>query len=218
MVGCERRMKDIVIVGKGGFAKETKWIIDRINYQTLKWNFLGYVDRTVGEVDVIGDDRYILNIKKQLSIVLAIGDPKIRNNIYLKYKQNKFLEFPNLIDPSVKMSESAYLGEGNIICADSIMTVDVSLGNFNIINLDCTIGHDVKIGDFNTINPGSNISGNVVFKDFIEIGTGSKIIQGITIEKGVIAGAGSVIISDVPAEATVVGVPAKVIKYHEKDK
>ena len=55
-------------------------------------------------------------------------------------------------------------------------------------------------------------------KDFIEIGTGTKIIQGITIEEKVISGAGSVIISDVPAETTVVGVLAKVIKYHEKDK
>ncbi|MDE6847496.1 MAG: hypothetical protein K2J99_17250 [Lachnospiraceae bacterium] len=55
-------------------------------------------------------------------------------------------------------------------------------------------------------------------KDFIEIGTGIKVIQGITIEEKVIAGAGFVIISDVPAETTVVGVPAKVIKYHKKGK
>lgn len=210
-------MKDIVIVGKGGFAKETKWIIDRINHNSATWNFLGYIDKTVDEADVIGDDNYILNINKKLSVVLAIGNPMVRNNIYLMYKENKYLEFPNLIDPSVKMSESVYLGEGNIICADNIMTVDISLGSYNIINLGCTVGHDVRIGNFNTINPGSNISGNAVLKDFIEIGTGAKIIQGITIEEGVIAGAGSVIISDIPAETTVVGVPAKIIKYHEKD-
>lgn len=211
-------MKDIVIVGKGGFAKETKWIIDRINHKTMKWNFLGYIDKTAGEVGIIGDDRFILNINEKLSVVLAIGNPGVRNDIYLKYRQNKFLEFPNIIDPSVKMSERVNLGEGNIICADNIMTVDVSLGSFNIINLGCTVGHDVRIGDFNTVNPCTNISGNVIMKEFIEIGTGAKIIQGITIEKGVIAGAGSVIISDIPAETTIVGVPAKVIKNHERDK
>ncbi len=211
-------MKDIVIVGKGGFAKEAKWIIDRINCNATKWNFLGYIDKTVDGDDVIGDDKYILNLKKTLSVVLAIGNSKIRNNIYLEYKKNKFLEFPNLIDPSVKMSEYINLGEGNIICANSIMTVDISLGNFNIVNLNCTVGHDVRIRNFNTINPGTNISGNVVLRDYIEIGTGSKIIQGITIEKGVITGAGSVIISDIPAETTVVGIPGKIIKYHEKDR
>lgn len=211
-------MRDIVIVGKGGFAKETKWIIDRINLNTKKWNFLGYIDKAADEVGVIGDDSYILNIKKKLSVVLAIGNPGIRNKIYLSYKRNRFLEFPNIMDPSVKMSERVCLGEGNIIGADNIMTVDISLGSFNIINLGCTVGHDVRIGNFNTINPGSNISGNVVLENFIEIGTGSKIIQGITIKEGVVAGAGSVIISDIPAETTIVGVPAKVIKYHEKDK
>ncbi len=210
-------MRDIVIIGKGGFAKEAKWIIDRINYNNQKWNFLGYVDKTADEPGVIGDDKYILNIKKKLSVVLAIGDPKVRNRIYLEYKKNKLLEFPNIIDPSVKMSERINLGKGNIICADNIMTVDISLGDFNIINLSCTVGHDVVIGNFTTINPGTNISGNVVLKDYIEIGTGTKIIQGITIEKGAITGAGSVIISDIPAETTVVGIPAKIIKYHEKD-
>ena len=56
-----------------------------------------------------------------------------------------------------------------------------------------------------------------MLKDYTEIGTGTKIIQGITIEQGVITGAGSVITSDIPAQTTVVGVPAKIIKYHEKE-
>lgn len=38
-------MKDIVIVGMGGFAKEAKWIIDRINNTDGKWNFCGYIDK-----------------------------------------------------------------------------------------------------------------------------------------------------------------------------
>ena len=211
-------MRDLVIIGKGGFARETKWIIDRINDHTNEWNFLGYIDKSTDEIDVIGDDGYILNMKRKLAVVLAIANPAIRNNIYLKYKKNKFLDFPNIIDPSVKMSERVCLGKGNIICVGDIMTVDISIGSFNIINDGCTIGHDVRFGDFNTVNPGSNISGNVVLKDFVEIGTGVKIIQGITIEEGVIAGAGSVIISDIPAETTVVGVPAKIIKYHEQGK
>lgn len=49
-------VRDIVIVGKGGFAKETKWIIDRINYSAIKWNFWGYIDKTISEDGVIGDD------------------------------------------------------------------------------------------------------------------------------------------------------------------
>ena len=54
-----------------------------------------------------------------------------------------YLEFPNIIDPSVQMSERITMGKGNIICAGNILTVDIALGDFNIINLDCTVGHDV---------------------------------------------------------------------------
>lgn len=209
-------MKKIVIVGKGGFAKEVKWLIERINQNTKEWNFLGFIDQRTDAEDIVGDDDFVTNIQEELSVVLAVGNPKLRNKIYKKYRGNRYLRFPNLIDPSVKMSKSIYLGERNIICANSALTVDISIGNFKIINLSCTVGHDVKMGNFNTINPGVNISGNVTLKDLIEVGTGTKIIQGKTVCEGVIIGAGSVIIHDISAENTVVGVPARVIKCHEK--
>ena len=47
-------MKDIVIVGMGGFAKEAKWIIDRINNTDGKWNFCGYIDKETKKEDVVG--------------------------------------------------------------------------------------------------------------------------------------------------------------------
>ena len=209
-------IKNIVIVGKGGFAKEVKWLIDRINQNTKEWNFLGFIDQRADAENVVGDDDFVANMHEELSVVLAIGNSKLRNSIYKKYKENKHLNFPNLIDPSVKMSESIYLGEGNIICANNVLTVDIVLGSFNIINLNCTVGHDVNIGSFNTINPNVSISGNITLKNYIEVGTGTKIIQGKTVGDGVIIGAGSVVIHDISAENTVVGVPAKVIKCHKK--
>lgn len=209
-------MKKIVIIGKGGFAKEVKWLIDSINRVEKEWEFLGYIDKEKGAEEVISDDSYIINTEENLFVTLAIGNPTLRKNIYEKYKENKHLHFPNLIAPSVYVSDSIQLGEGNIICSSTIMTVDILIGNFNIINLDCTIGHDVKIGNFNTINPGSNISGNVILKDLIEVGTGSKIIQGKEINKGVVIGAGAVVIKDVPCDTTVVGVPAIAVKKKDR--
>lgn len=209
-------MKDIVIVGKGGLAKEIKWLLDRINHNTEEWKFLGYIDKQADAEDVLGDDSYLISRQEELAVVLAIGNSKLRNSIYNIFKKNKHLKFPNMIDPSVKLSENVYLGEGNIVCANNILTVDISIGNFNIFNLGCTVGHDVKIGNFNTINPGVNISGNVLLKDFIEVGTGTQIIQGKKIGEGVIIGAGATVINDLPDETTAVGVPAAVIKYHEK--
>ncbi len=210
-------MKNIVIVGSGGFAKETKWLIDRIKQDSGQWNFCGYIDKETAKENVLGDDAYLLNACEKLYVAIAIGNPRTRMQLYQKYRSNKYIWFPNLIDPSVDSLDGVEMGEGNIICANSVFTVDIRMGNFNIINLGCTVGHDTQIGDFNTINPGTNISGNVRIGNMADIGTGTKIIQGRAIEDGAVTGAGAVVIKDIPCCALAVGVPSVVKKIIKND-
>ncbi len=211
-LSTHRSAEDLVIVGNGGFAKEVKWLIDRINQREPLWNFLGFIDKIITAEGVIGDDNFVLNSHKRLAVAIGIGLPQIRQLLYKQYSQNSNVWFPNLIDPSVILSSEINIGFGNIICANNIFTVDIEMGNFNIINLSTTIGHNTKMGSYNTVNPGSNISGNVTMGSRIELGTGTKIIQGKKLESDVIVGAGAVIINDVPGRCTLVGVPAKIIK------
>ncbi len=208
-------LRDIVIAGNGGFAKEVAWLIERINRKNPEWNFLGFINKEKGS-GVIGDDSFVQNSDRKLYVAIGIGNAKMRQKIYNKYKDNDKITFPNLIDPSVIMSRQICMGEGNIICANSVFTVDILLGSFGIINLGCTVGHETKVGDFVTINPGTNISGNVSIGNLSEIGTGTRIIQGIQIGAETVIGAGAVIVRNIPGACTVVGVPGKVIKMHER--
>ena len=205
-------MKNLVIVGDGGFAREVEWLVARINQVNSTWNLLGFIDKDENKPKVIGNDDYIVNNKNELYVSIAIGDPKIRRKLYNIYKSNSRIKFANLIDPSVLLSEQIKLGEGNIICAGTILTVDISIGCCNLINLDCTVGHDVMIHDFVTVNPSVNVSGNVVLASGSFIGTGTQIIQGITIGNNTVVGAGAVVNHDLPSDCTAVGVPARVIK------
>ena len=50
------------------------------------------------------------------------------------------------------------------------------------------------------------------------IGAGSSIMPGVTVGEYAIVGAGSIVTKDVPPYAVVVGSPAKVIKYLDKEK
>lgn len=209
------KQEDIVIAGYGGFAREVQWLIERINLVEKRWNFKGFIDCDNSENPlIIGDDSYIIDTKDSLNVVIAVGSVSLRKKLYDKYKTNKNIKFPNLIDPSVIFSKDISMGEGNIICAGNILTVNIQVGNCCIVNLHCTIGHDSCLEDFITINPNSNVSGNVSIHSCTEIGTGSKIIQGVSIGCNSILGAGAVVVRDVQENTTSVGVPAKVVKFH----
>lgn len=211
-------MKNIVILGAGGFGREVQWLIDRINEREKQYNILGFIDDGVevgthiGNLEVIGNTEFLCDYDKSLCVVVAIGSAKIRRKVADKLKGNVKLEFPNLIDPSVLTSERSIFGKGNIICAGTILTVDYQLGDFVIINLDCTVGHDAILDSFVTLYPSVNVSGCVKIGQESEIGTGTNIIQGKNIGERSIIGAGSVVVRDIEGSCTAMGCPCKVVK------
>lgn len=217
-------MKQIVIIGAGGFGREVQWLIERINEQNMTWKIKGYIDdgveigTQINGYTVLGGVQTLLNRKEKISVVCAIGSAKTRKRIIDKLSSDDNLEFPNLIDPNVQMSRYVNLGKGNIICAGNILTTNITVKDFAILNLGCTIGHDAVINSFVTVYPSVNISGCVTIGENVEVGTGTQIIQGKNICANAIVGAGSVVVKDIENEGTYVGVPAKPIKYKGGEK
>lgn len=211
-------MKDIVIIGAGGFGREVVWLIEDINKVNKEWNLLGFVDdnesiqgKDVNGYKVVGNIEWLKT--QEIYVVNAIGDPIIKKKVQGKLDGSKNY-YPVLMHPSVISSDKVKIGEGSIICAGNIITVDIEIGKHVIINLDCTIGHDAKIDDYSTILPSVNVSGNVHIEQCVSVGTGSAVIQGVKIGENTIVGAGAVVVKDLPANCTAVGSPAKPIKYH----
>ncbi|MER2108654.1 MAG: acetyltransferase [Solibacillus sp.] len=216
-------MKNIVVYGSGGFAREVVHLIEQINEVQEEWNVVGFLDDNVNnhglmvnELPVLGGAEWLEN-KEDIYVALGIGAPKIKKLIVEKLKQYSNVIYPNLIHPTVKISRFNELGEGNLLCEGSILTTNIKLDNFVIVNLNCTIGHDVHIKDYSTILPNSSISGNVVFEECVDFGTNATIIQGITIGQNTIVGAGAVVVKNLPNDCTAVGAPAKPIKFHNEN-
>lgn len=158
-------MKDIVIIGAGGFGREVAWLIEDINKIEPQWNILGFVDDNEDIIGaefngykVLGNVDWLLNQK--LHVVNAIGDPIAKQDVMkrLTFTANTY---PVLIHPSVVYSSTINFGEGAIICPGNVITVNIEIGKHAIVNFSCTIGHDAKIGNFSTILPGVNVSGYV---------------------------------------------------------
>jgi sugar O-acyltransferase (sialic acid O-acetyltransferase NeuD family) len=215
-------MKKIAIIGAGGFGREVKMLIDQINHNEIKYDFIGFYDDNVQNETIIngfkvlGSINELLQIDYNLEVVISIADPMIKKKIYETLNSNSFLSFPSIIHPNVLIgSDDVIVGYGCIICASNIITVNVSIGNFVILNLACTVGHDTKIGDYCSFMPSVNISGEVDIENSVYVGTGAKIINLLTIGNSTIVGAGAVVSKSLPEKCTAVGIPAKPIKYHE---
>jgi sugar O-acyltransferase (sialic acid O-acetyltransferase NeuD family) len=210
-------LKDLIIVGAGGFGREVAWLIEDINKENNEWNLLGFIDENIaiqGSIingyRVLGGLEY-LNKNSNIYYVCAIGNSNKRKKIVDKLSK-VHMNLSTLIHPSVIISKNSDIGEGSILCASCIISVNVRVGRCVIINWDCTIGHDAVLENFVTLYPSVNISGNCNIDKCVEIGTGAQIIQGKNIGENSIIGAGSVVVRDIDKNKTAVGVPAKIIK------
>ena len=214
-------MKDLIIIGAGGFGREVSWLVENINAKNSAWNLLGFVDddqSILGKVldgyPVLGGMDWLCSYSKDIFVVCSIAKPSIRKNVVSKCRTNKHISFATLVDPHAIVGRNIEIEEGCIVCAGTIITIDATIKQFSIVNLSCTIGHDAILDEYTTLYPTVNVSGHVAIGKGAEIGTGSQIIQGLSIGEDTVIGAGSVVIRDIPSYCTAVGDPAKPVKFH----
>ena len=96
------------IFGGGGFGREVKTIIDKINeVNPNTYNFIGFYDDGIekGEIvngyPVLGGLEDVNNYKEELNLVISIGDPKIKTSILNKISNPK-INYPCIIHPNTK--------------------------------------------------------------------------------------------------------------------
>lgn len=211
---------DIVMVGSAGCMRELAWQI--LEDKESRFDIAGYIDITNENGDIkvagysipyIGDDYYLLNTDKDVNVVISVGNPYLRKQIYKKYKTNKHIKFPSIILKSANVCKDLIFGEGCIITMDAVVSTNVSIGNFVFMNTGSMICHDCIVGDFVTFGPRSQIAGAVSVGENTEICMNATVIQCLDVGKDVVVGAGAVVIRSIENNCTVAGVPArKVVK------
>lgn len=211
-------MKDLIIIGVGGVGREAALIAEEINEQSKQWNILGFVDDNkdvqntyINGYPVLGKCDYLQNYDKEVYVVCAISNYKVKKKIISKLKANSNIKFATLIHPSVKLNKHIKIGEGCIVYQNVIMTVNIEVGDHVIISPKCGIGHDSVIDDYVTLLWNVNVSGNVKVKEGATMGSGSTVIQGLTIGEGSFVGAGATVIRDIEKDKTAVGVPTRYV-------
>ncbi len=220
-MGIIKKMKDIAIYGAGGFGREIFCLLKRINHETEPtWNIIGFFDDgietgTENEYGrVLGDLDTLNRWSDPLSVVFAIGSPKIVEYLFSKIT-NQNIDFPNIIAPDLLFLDHANvrMGSGNVFCSRCLVSCNVSIGDFNMFNGYITVGHDTEIGSFNSIMPAVKISGGVKIGNRNFLGVNSVVLQYKNIGNDTIIGASSVVLRNTKDGYTYVGNPAKKIQY-----
>jgi sugar O-acyltransferase (sialic acid O-acetyltransferase NeuD family) len=206
-------MKELIIIGGGGFAKEVIWLAGDCNRKVK-----GILDDSVENHSTYIQGTLVLGCisewvnYKECEFIIAIGSPRVRRKILNNMLSLGCPNFATLIHPSVRYSNTVSFGDGSIICAGSILTADITLGSHNILNLNVTVGHECQFGDYVTIAPMAAVSGNVLLSDLVEIGTGAVIRQGLSLLEGSMLGMGGVLTKNIPERIIFAGNPAKKLK------
>lgn len=212
-------MKELLIFGTGGFAREVNQIVEDINAVAPTWNMLGFLDGDASKVGtevhakpVLGGIAYLEQLRgREVYVAIGVGNPAVRRKIIAAIAATG-ARFATLVHPRAWIGNRITIGQGSIVCAGVLATTDIQIGEHVIINIGSTVGHDTRIENFVTIAPTVNVSGSIVVGEGTDLGTGCTIIQGKNIGAWSIIGAGSVVVKDIDPDVTAVGAPAKTIK------
>lgn len=212
-------MKDLVIIGAGGFGREVADTVRSINQVKETYNLLGFIDddehlknKTMNDMIVLGNraDLKALCSAQQIHAAIAIANANMKREI--AGDLDGFVTWENIIHPTALVSDYCEMGTGNILQAFSIVGPNARVGNHCMINARSGMGHDARMGDYVSVMSLCDITGGVQLEEGVYLALGVGIIPGITIGEGAYICAGSIVFKDVEAGATMIGNPAKRIK------
>jgi sugar O-acyltransferase (sialic acid O-acetyltransferase NeuD family) len=204
-------MRDLLIVGCGGFGREVADIVDAVN-------FLGFVDddpsrdniervgrrgsRLLGPVDE-ATRKY-----SRANFVIGIGNALARQKI-ADTLESAGLNPVVLVHPSAVVGANVELGDGTVVAAHVAVGSDVVIGRHVHLDRGTQVGHDSFVQDLATVHPAAVISGSCRVGSRAELGTNCTLLPGVGVGSDAVVGAAACVTRDVPQDVIVRGVPAR---------
>jgi len=210
-------VEQLLLIGAGGFARETAEAVRAVNATENTWDLLGFLDDDpallgvrVGDVPVVGPIDAV-HEHPDAMVVLCTGRP---DNYVSRRLIAHRIDLPDhryatIVHPDVSMGSTASVGVGSVLLAQVVLTADVRVGRHVAVMPQTVLTHDVLVQDWATLASGVRLGGGVTISEGAYLGSAVSVREGCTIGAWSMIGMGSVVTRDVPPERLWFGAPAR---------
>lgn len=208
----------LVIIGAGGFGRETAEAVAAVNDAKATWDLVGFADddpalagKTVAGLEVLGAPEEVLPRHPEARVVVSTGRPddfSSRPRIVARLGLEPG-RWAKVLHPGASVARRASVGDGTVILAGVVVTAEARIGDHVAIMPGTVITHDDVVGDFATLAAGVRLGGGVSVGEGAYVGSGALVRQGLSVGAGCLIGMGSVVTRSVPAGEEWFGVPAR---------
>lgn len=208
-------MKNLVIIGAGGFAREIYDLANLCFQDDPDFRVKGFLSDGFSNIESMGYPAVLSKVADYTPVANDVFFCGI-GNVHDRKKTVAIIlekggQFINLIHPTAMLSPSVKIGKGVGIKAFSVLASDVEIGDFSFLQSSVIMGHDVCIGDFCHVNSFSFFAGHVQVANLGVVNAGARLVQNVKVGEAAVVGVGSVVLRRVKPGTTVFGNPAKTI-------
>lgn len=218
--------EDLLIVGAGGFARETAQAVrdvaaaDAARGRPPRWRAAGHLDddpalhgRQVDGVPVLGGCELVHELPAA-RVVVCVGSPR---DYAVRARLVRRLALPveryaTVVHPTAAVSASSVLGAGSVLLAHCALTAAVRVGSHVAVMPQVVLTHDDTVEDFATLASGVRLGGGVRVGRGAYVGAGALVRECAAIGAWSLTGMGSTVLTDVPAGEVWAGSPARLLR------
>ncbi|MCL6667591.1 acetyltransferase [Streptomyces panaciradicis] len=212
-------MTGLVIIGAGGFARETAQAVRDAG----GFELLGHLDdkaalhgTEVDGVPVLGGCDLIHRLPAARAVV-CVGNPR---DYAARARLVRRLALPadryaTVIHPTASVARSSRVGPGSVLLAHCALTAAVRVGAHVAVMPQVVLTHDDVVEDFATLASGVRLGGGARLERGAYVGSGALVREGTTVGAWSLIGMGSAVLGDVPPGEVWVGSPARRLRAAE---